>query len=158
MIDTHNSDAQRRQRHPLQFGLRTLIVATTVIALFIVFSGRIYDWYTSIPMSQAVKAFNMRMEKSRPEYGGPLSEDEVVKAIESQLPSLDASAPVRAIFTQIARTRRLPNNAAFDVTITEEGVATTRPPNTRLWTFYLYVMTDSKSVCELRIRETEATD
>ena len=153
MIDTPDPDTQRRPGRSLQFGLRTLIVGIAVVALFIIIAGRLYEWRTSIPLSQAVDAFNMCTEESGPQYGDPLSEDEVVTAIESQLPTLNANAQVTAILTRI----RIPNDASFEAFRVTEGPTATRSSNAKLWGINLTIMTGPKSGYGLRIRETEPT-
>jgi hypothetical protein len=76
----------------LRFGLRFLLAAVAVAALLLGGGRELYYWYFSVPLADAVASFNLRaaddpVGKLEP----PLTEDEIVSSIQSQLPELNAS-------------------------------------------------------------------
>lgn len=158
MVSRKTNDGPHRRRiNFVRYRLRTLIAAVTVVAIVLVAADPIYDWFTSIPLSQAVDRFNAQAESTTPGYGAPLTEDEIVEAIENQLPTLNASTPVRSALSRIARTRRFPNNAALDdfPIAVPSGTGTA---SIQRWAINLDVMTGPKSGFALRIRETSSSN
>lgn len=136
----------------LRFGLRLLFSAIAMIALLTWGTLKLHDWYTSVPMGDAVATFNARAADDPVGKREPLlTEDEIFASIESQLPSLDASEQVRAIYARIARTKRLPPGAALN---SIPGFSPASGEHRTVWWINLEVMTGKNSGYGLRIRET----
>jgi hypothetical protein len=136
----------------LQFGLRSLFFTIAVVALLVWSAQKLHDCYFSMPLAEAVASFNARagddpVGKLEP----PITEDEVVASIHSQLPTLNATSQVKAIYNRIARIRRLPKGAALDPI---PGYATASGKHYTVWWINLNVMTSKNSGYGLRIRET----
>ncbi|MDZ4784181.1 MAG: hypothetical protein SGJ19_28370 [Planctomycetia bacterium] len=104
-----------------KFGLQRLFALIATIAVLIWLSMRVYEWYVSVPLSTVVMAFNSRAAVD-PALKSmvPLTEDEIVAAIQSQLKSPDYTssreAPaISSMLTQIASTRRMPQNTWLEM-------------------------------------------
>ena len=105
------------KRRWLQFGLRGLSVSIVVVALMIWGGQAIVDRYYSIPLSTETASFNARAATDPIGALEPLlTEDEVIRSIESQLPTLEATEQVKSIYRRIIRTHRLPEGAALHAT------------------------------------------
>jgi len=139
-------------RWRLQFGLRFLFFSIAAVALLIWGSRRLYDWYTSIPLADAVASFNSKAQAdSVGRLEPPLTEDEVVTAIESQLPTLDASRQVKSIYREIVRTRRVPRRGSLEAM---PGFGS-GPSQKVVWWINLDLMTNKNTGYGLRIRATD---
>jgi hypothetical protein len=144
--------ANGRNRPRLRFGLRSLFWAIAVVALLVWGGGKFYNWYFSVPLGDAVAAFNTRAESDPVGKLEPrLTEDEIVVAIQSQLPTLKAGRQVKDIYQRIARTRRLPHAASLT---SIPGCTTESGQSYTVWWINLEVMTSKTTGYGLRIRET----
>jgi hypothetical protein len=147
------NELPNKQSSFFRFRLITLIVVIAALAVLFVAGMRAYEWYTSTPLSASVDAFNVLARTDAVgKHEPPLTEDEIVTAIETQLPTLKASHQVKAIFARIARTRRLPRGALLNSIPGYEPVAGKRYT---VWWINLDVMTGPTSGYGLRIRETD---
>jgi len=129
-----------------------MLLATTLIVCCLVAGPKLYDWYTSVPLSEAVADFNS--VASRHEVGKhepPITEKEIVTAIESQLTNLAASAHVKDLYERFVRTHRLPRGARLD---SISGSGSSSGEDRTVWWINLDVMTGPKSGYAMRIRET----
>jgi hypothetical protein len=151
------SDARSSKRWLPRFGLRALLFVVFVTAVGL-FGGRaIYQWWTAVatvPLSQAVDLFNIQANQN--EVGvlePPLTEDEVVAAIQVQLPTLNAWPHVTPIFEQIATTRQLPADARLYFFAAWEPK---NSPRKIVWWINLDVVTRKGSGFALRIRENNS--
>jgi len=143
--------AKNSTRWRWQFGLRFLFLAIAVVALLIWGTRKFRDWYYSIPLADAVASFNARAkEDSVGRLEPPLTEDEVIAAIQSQLPTLDASKQVKTIYREIARTRRIPRRGTLEAM---PGFGS-GPAQKCVWWINLDVMTSKNAGYGLRIRAT----
>ena len=151
------SDQKSSSRGRIRYRLRTLIAAMAFVAFVLVVSRNLYDWYTSTPLEAAVSAFNTRagldpIGKHEP----PLSGDEVVAAIQRRVPTLGAGPRVKAIYSRIARTRRLPRGASLSSNTTyATGNGLGKTEQFTVWWVNLDVMTGPQIGYSLRIRETD---
>jgi hypothetical protein len=101
-----------------------------------------------------VASFNARYgEVSVAEQEPPVTEAEVVASIRSQLPGLAASGRVKKIYSEIARSRRLPTDASLYGMTGWELANGTRYT---VWWINLDVRTAKNSGFSLRIRENNA--
>src|SRR5687767_5474663 len=100
----------------LRFNLRLLFLAIALIALLTWGAVTLREWYVSIPLADAVASFNANAAHDPVgRLEPPLTEDEIVAAVNAQLPTLaDADSQVKAIYRRIARTGRLPRSALLD--------------------------------------------
>ena len=136
-----------------QFGLRTLFALLTTIAILIVVSIKIYDWYTSVPISVALSNFNSANASGLLEANQSiLTESELVTAIDTQIPELDASEQVKSIYNRIAKSRRIPRGANLDLFPVIDSNTDKKP---RLWCINLEIRMGPQSGYALRIRETK---
>jgi len=142
-------DAPAPKRRWFQFSLRGLFLAIAIGALIVWGGQRFLDWYQSVPLADEVASFNAREAGNQFRRMVPLTEEQVVVAIESQLPIIDASQPVNAIYSRIVRTRRLPRGASLSTT----GRPVT--PNSREFVPWvdLDVMTGKRTGYTLKVRE-----
>jgi hypothetical protein len=98
-----------------RFDVKTMLVIVALLALGLTFAPRIYEWYWSVPLADAVDELNSRYDWLYTEKGEPvLTEQEVISAIQSKLPTL-FSRELKEIFSRIVRTHRLPHNASLKV-------------------------------------------
>lgn len=147
------SEQTNSRRPRVRFGIRTLILIIAVAAVLIVAGRSLYHRYTTIPLSQSVAAFNATAsEHPVGRHEPPLTEEEIVKAIEAQLPTLDASDKVKSIYSRIAKSRRLPLDADLDPI---PGYSPSSGERYTVWWINLNVMTGPNSGYGLRIRETD---
>ena len=138
----------------LRSEIATLIVAVAIFVVVIVAGREPYEWYTSIPLDETVAAFNSMANKHPVgKHEPPITEDEIVDAIESQLPNLDASDQIQAIYKRIARTRRLPRGTQLS---TVSSFVPSQGENYTVWWVNLVVMTGPQSGYGMRIRETNS--
>ena len=136
-----------------QFSLRTLLLGVAALAILLVAGRHFYDWYFSTPLVDAVTSFNARASSDFVgKYEPPITEDEIVSSIEAQLPNLDANDQVKAIYSRIAHTGRLPPGASLNSIPGYSPASGT--PVTFVWWINLEIMTGKKSGYGLRIRET----
>jgi len=136
----------------LRFRLRTLIPTVAVVAFMIVSGRNLYDWYSSTPLADTVASFNAQTRHdSVGKHEPAITEEEIVAAVDSQLPKLDATDQVKKIYARIARSRRLPRDAHWDSTT---GYRSGGQRYT-VWWINLNVMAGPKSGYGLRIRETD---
>jgi hypothetical protein len=143
--------ATNQHKRRWQFGLRFLFLAIAAAAMLIWGTRKVYDWYFSVPLSNAVASFNERAREDPVGKLEPLlTEDEVISAIESQLPTLKASRQVKEIYGRIARTRRLPARATIDAM---PGFGS-GPAQKVVWWINLDVMASKTTGYGLRIRAT----
>jgi hypothetical protein len=150
------SDRPKKRGSWFRFRLRTLILAVAFVPIVIVAGPYLYDWYTSSPLADSVSAFNLRAS-AHPVgmHQPPITEDEIVSAIESQLRTLDASDQVKTIYSRIARTRRLPRGASLASLASIPGYIPTPGEQHTVWWINLEVMTGPKSGYGLKIRGTD---
>ena len=98
----------------VRFGLRTLVLAIGLVAITIWFGRSVYEWWTTIPLAQAVAVFNETAREAPAEmHGPPITEAEITAAIMSEISALEVSDQVKAIYSQILRTRRIPRTASL---------------------------------------------
>jgi hypothetical protein len=136
-------------RRRLQFGLRFLFFSVAAVALLVWGARRFYDWYTSVPLADAVATFNAEAQADPVgQLEPPLTEHEVVAAIQSQLPTLDASRKVKSIYREIIRTRRVPHRGSLEAM---PGFGS-GPTQKMVWWINLDVMTSERTGYGLRIR------
>ena len=152
------ADHPRRARLRPRFRLRTLLGSVAGVAMLLAAAGPLYYRFTSFPLSQAVNTFNTRDAYSELEHGAPLTEDEVVAAIEAQLYRLDTNPEIKRTFQRIARTRRLPEGATFDRFPVVRTAAAKGVARVEYWCINLSVMTGPDSGYGLRVRETVPSD
>jgi hypothetical protein len=139
-------------RRRFQFGMRTMLLLVLASALLLWFGRVAYQRYNSIALRDAISAFNVRVQNnSVGKHEPPLTESEVIAAINEQLPTLDATAHVRSIYRRIAATGRLPLDAELDEI---PGYQPRNGPSRDVWWINLNVMTGPTSGYGLRIRET----
>lgn len=147
------------QRSPawFRFRLRTLLVAVAVVAIALLVAFRLYDHFTSVPLADAVAAFNAKSAAdSVGKHEPPLTEDEIVAAIEAQLPNLDATDEVKSVYARIARKRRLPKDASLSsVSAYSSSYGDGLGQRVTVWWIDLDIMIDASSGYTLRIRRTD---
>lgn len=138
----------------LRFQLRTLLWSVAVIAVLLFAISQFITWHGSTPLREAVIAFNARARSDpigmdKP----PLTEGEIVRALVSQLPNLDADNQVKATYGRIAKSRRLTRNAALE----SVTVATSADGKyvIEMWGIYLRIDTNDDEDHRLRIRATD---
>ena len=108
------TDQKQRVIPRFQFRLRTLFLGTAIIALVLGPGRVLYDRYFAVPLAEEVRVFNLRARNDSVGRLEPrITEDEVIASINSQLQSITSNR-VRAIYSRIARTRRLPKGAMLD--------------------------------------------
>ncbi|HEX2475192.1 MAG TPA: hypothetical protein VHK01_10615 [Lacipirellulaceae bacterium] len=137
--------------------MKVLLLAVMVFAIVLTAGMSLYKWYfavPTIPLADAVRAFNTRYaEDPVGKYEPPVTEAEVIAAIRAQLPTLQASQQVIAAYSNIARIRRIPQDASLHA-ITgwelKDGTEFT------VWWINLDVTTGKNSGYGLRIRENNA--
>ncbi len=130
-----------------RFRLKILLVLIAFAAILLTTSRTVYVWYTSIQLSDAVDAFNSKSSewpKNTP--WKPLTVEEIVTAIESQIPTLKAEESTITAYRTIARTLRIPRTAQLS------GFQAGN--NETHWAINLDIMTGPNSGYGLRIRES----
>ncbi len=125
-----------------RFSVRTLLLAVGGIALLIWAGLLLHARFTSVPLPEAIATANARLHELELPLP-PLTEADVIASIESQLPKIPDRA--QGIYRRIARTQRLPANAALD------GPTHTSKPGQ--WSVNLDVMYDAKKGYALRVYE-----
>jgi hypothetical protein len=102
----------------VRFNLRSLFYVTAVLALLLAFGPKVYDWYyltQAIPLADVVASFNRRAADHRiGQREPPVTESEMVTSISSQLPNLRANNEVKSIYSDIVRSRRVPQDASLN--------------------------------------------
>jgi hypothetical protein len=79
---------QNNKSSSFRFRLSSLIAAITFAAITIVAGRYLYDWYTTTPLSESVARFNSAASNNPVGmHEAPITEDEIVRAINSQLQS-----------------------------------------------------------------------
>jgi hypothetical protein len=136
-------------RRRFRFSLRTLFVAVTVVALILYGGSALLNWYFSFPLADEVSRYNASTADTASGDKQPLTEDEVIAAIESQLPTLEAPERDKRIYRDIIRTRRLPRGGSLQGFVVHQADP--------YWAINLEVLMDEKSGFGLRIRETPIT-
>lgn len=130
-----------------------MLLVVLVVALMLWAGPEIYQRVTSIPLIDAIANFNARAQSSSVgKYEPPLTENEVIAAIQAQLPTLEASPRVKSIYQKIANTRRLPRGGTFN------DIPAYQPrsgPQQIVWWINLEVMTGKNTGYGLRIRNTD---
>lgn len=96
-----------------RFGIRTLLIVMALLAIILA-GPRAYDWYYSVPLKEAVDAFNAHT--LAPSHLALLTEGELVASILLHLPTLEASDEVKGALTKTARLKLLPPNAVLSMT------------------------------------------
>ncbi|MDA8564177.1 hypothetical protein N9L06_06990, partial [Mariniblastus sp.] len=141
-----------KPQNRIRFGLRTLVLAVGLVAVATWFVRIAYEWQTTIPLAESVATFNETASKDRVGmHEPPITEDEIFTAIKSALPNIKASDQVKAIYSRIVRTRRLPNSSSLN---SISGYSPVSGENQQVWWINLDVMTEPSSGYALRIRET----
>jgi hypothetical protein len=122
-VSTSAASTKPRRRW-YQFNLRTLLIFITIVAALLATTVKIYDWYQFIPLSTKLAIVNADFNTQyklfndpNPLQEPPITEDEVVRAIESKVPNLKILPRMKARFLKIAETRRIPRDrrdASFD--------------------------------------------
>jgi hypothetical protein len=144
--------AYRLSRHIPQFSLRVIFLLVTVLALLLWAIHLAYELSTTVPtvpLSDVVAQFNI--DASADEAGNhepPLSVGEVLTAISTELPALNASPSTKAIYERIVKTQQLPTTARLTSTFDSE-----KGPLSIVWWINLDVVTDKSTAYSLRIRE-----
>lgn len=99
-------------------GFPELLIAFVLLALLLPCGSWMYNRYFSIPkvpLADAMAAFNAQARRHPVGRHEPrLSEAEVVAAIRSQVSAIPASSDVKAIYSEIARTKQLPKDASLE--------------------------------------------
>lgn len=109
-------ELKANKKPQFRFNLAFLLSVFLVASVLLTFVPKAYKWYfaiPTIPLSQEVASFNT-MATSVPvgKHEPRITEEEIIAAINSQLPTLPASSQVKATYAEIARTRRLPHDPA----------------------------------------------
>jgi hypothetical protein len=120
----------KRFRLPrFRFGLRAMLAMVLAVALLLWGATVFYDRYNSTPLAEAIAWFNSpptydtkvniesvneALQSYHLRWHPPLTETEVIDAINKQVPLADAPPQVNAAFRKIARTHRIPKGAYFD--------------------------------------------
>jgi hypothetical protein len=138
----------------LRFQLRTPFILVAVVALLTVAGIDIYERYHSIPLSETIDKVNASIQNHSNEViEKPLTEEEVIRAIESQLPTLDdASEQVKSILRKIVSSRKMPERG----TLTFFPIGS--PPaddSGRIWCINLEFQTGPTSGYGLQLRQTD---
>lgn len=98
-----------------RFKLRSLLYAVVVLALLLSFGTIVFEWYFAVPtflLADEVAAFNSRaMGDPVGQYEPRITDAEIVAVIQAQLPNLLASKEVKTIYSDIVRTRRIPQGS-----------------------------------------------
>ena len=145
------TDQQQERDYGLRFGISTLLLAVALVAILMGHS--LYEWYTSTPLSDSVAAFNATAsDHPVGRHEPPITEKEIVSAIRSQLPTLRASDQVKAIYTRIAQTRRLPRGASLS---SIDGYSPSSGEDYTVWWINLSVVTGPQFQFSLRIRAND---
>jgi hypothetical protein len=152
---TRSASSERRR---FRFGLRAIFIAFISIAVLLTIASKVWDWYfavPTIPLADAVAFFN---KKSREDSVGrqepPMTEGEVIAAITAQLPTLAASNQVKAIYSAIVRTKRIPITASLD-SIPGFSPASGKQLYT-VWWVNLDIRPSENSGYALRVRENDS--
>src|SRR5262245_47821919 len=99
-------------RWRLQFGMRFLFAAVAIAALSIWAVQKANEWYTTVPLTSAIRSFNVR-NASHQGLQPDLSESEVIASVKTQLPVIGRHTDARAACEYIVRTSRIPRGASF---------------------------------------------
>lgn len=140
-----------------RFNLKSAFVLFALIALLLAFGRWWYEWYyatPTIPLADAVASFNS--EYAQDEVGRfepPLTDAEVLTAIRTQLPGLQASDQIRSTFATIVRTQLVPQDARFHAMRQFQSRSRT---DYTVWWINLDVKAGANLGYGLRIRENNA--
>jgi hypothetical protein len=151
--DSNGGDRNGNGRQ-VRFSLRSILIAITLVAVSLVVGARVYDWYVAVPtmpLADAIEAFNSKYaEHLVGKYEPPLTEGEVVAAINGQMSSLPAGSKVKTIYANIARSKQIPVNATL---VAIPGFQPSNGTTYTVWWINLDVQTAKYSGYGLRIRE-----
>ena len=149
-----SNDAVANNLPRLRFSLRMMLVAVLVCAL-LVWVGRATNefWNTTptVALADAVNRFNTRaIEDKVGELEPPLTADEVLASIKSQLATLNSNLESKRMYEQILRTGRLPAQAELYFM---DGYNPGNGPTKAVWWINLDVPCHNGLGYGLRIRE-----
>jgi hypothetical protein len=105
----------------IRFSVRLMLCAMALFALMLTIGPRVYEWYyavPTVPLADLVASFNSRYANDPVgKYERLITEAEVLNAINAaiklQLPALESSPRAKAIYSKIARTKRVPRDASL---------------------------------------------
>jgi hypothetical protein len=151
-LDNNSKDSKPRSF--FRFQLRTLFILVAVVALLTVAGIQVYERYHSFPISEAIDKVNASiLNNSNEVIETPVTEEEVIRAIESKLPTLnDASEQVKSILRRIVSSRRIPERGTLDFFPIGHAPA---DGSGRIWIISLVFYTSEKAGYGLHIRETD---
>ncbi len=107
----------RRFRYTLQ----TLVAFIAVAVLLLAVVRPLRDWLDSTPLAVAVLRMNADVRKTVQSTGGPVTEEKVLAAIESELSRGNMPIRVQATLERIARSRRLPSDCSLEKRVYYKG-------------------------------------
>jgi hypothetical protein len=139
----------------LRFSLRMMLAVVFGFALLLWVGVAAFNFTTeepTIPLSDEVARFNVReISMSEGVAEPPLTVDEVIASIQSQLSSLNSNPSIKTVFEKIQKTGRLPIGSRIDVI---ESAALRNGPARQAWWINLSVPVSRGRGYALRIRET----
>lgn len=136
-------------RRRLQFGLQLLFVAVAIVALGIWATQKVAEWYTTMPLTSAIRSFNARNAGNQ-RLQPNLSESEVIASVKTQLPVIGRQDDARVTCDYIVRTGRIPRSASFSFTKSQVQSAAGCDWKTMV---HLDVVTTKNRHCSIPIRE-----
>lgn len=99
----------------LTFRLRTLFIFVAVVAVSMIILPPLLDWSMnppSVPLSRVVTAYNV--SNANRDSTKQITEDEIVDAIESQLPMLVEAERIKKTLRRIVHNRRVPPSTTIE--------------------------------------------
>ncbi len=98
------------------YRLSSMLLLMAVVAVLMVAIPRLYDWCTNPPsMSLSTVVVRFNQSESRRSRTKDVTEEEIIAAIESQLPTLVEGERVKQIFRRIVKDRRVPPSTTINV-------------------------------------------
>jgi hypothetical protein len=97
----------------IRFSVKVMLCIVALFALLLTIGPRIYNWYhtaPTIPLANAISSFNAQYgDDPVGRYEPPLTEAEILASIRAQLPSLASHKKVQALYSDVIRSRRIPD-------------------------------------------------
>jgi hypothetical protein len=141
----------------IRFSVKVMLCIVALFALLLTIGPRIYNWYhtaPTIPLASAISSFNAQYgDDPVGRYEPPVTEAEILASIRAQLPTLGAHTKVHAIYSDVVRSRRIPEGSrlyAMNGWQMKDGTIYT------VWWINLDVPLRKNSGYGLRIRENNA--
>jgi hypothetical protein len=96
-----------------RFSVKVMLCTVALFAVLLAFGPRIYNWYytsPTIPLASAFSSFNAQYgDDPVGRYEPPVTEAEILASIRAQLPGLATQKEVQAIYSDVIRSRRIPD-------------------------------------------------